>query len=53
MKESTLVMNHSAAPSVTTNAHNQVIWRHMKEPTPVINHLAAPSVTTSAQAQAL
>ena len=53
MKGPTQVINHSAAPSVTTNAQRQVISSNMVERTPVINHLAAPSVTTKALIQVL
>ena len=53
MKEPTQVKSHSAAPSVTINAQEQVLCNVMKEPTLVINHLAAPSVITNAQVQAI
>ena len=49
MKEFTLVKNHSAVHSVTTNAQHQAILRDMKEPTLEINHSAVHSVATSAQ----
>ena len=51
MKEPTLVINHSAAPSVTKNVQHQAIYRHMKEPTLEINHSAALNVATNAQHQ--
>ena len=48
IKESTLVINHPAAPSMTSDADHQVVWRCIKEyNTLVINHPAAPSVITS------
>ena len=54
MKEPSIVIGHSGAPSVTTNAQHQVICREMKEHTlVVVNHLAAPSVTTHAQHQVI
>ena len=54
MKEPSIVIGNSGAPSVTTNAQRQVIRRDMKEPTlVVVNHLAAPSVTTHAQHQVI
>ena len=40
MYEPTLVISHSAAKSVNTNANNQVHWIHTKESTPMRNHLA-------------
>ena len=46
MKEFTQEVNHSAAPSVTTNAQDQVILGGMKEFTQEVNHSAALSVTT-------
>ena len=49
--KSTPVKSHSAAPTVTTNAQHQAIWRDMKEFTQETNHSAAPSVTTNAQHQ--
>ena len=45
MKEPTAVINHSVAPSVTTNIQFPAIQRDMKEPTLVISHSAFPSVT--------
>ena len=53
MKEPTLVINHSAAPSVTTNAQDQVILGGMKEFTQEVNHSAVPNVTTNAQDQVI
>ena len=40
MYEPTLVISHSAAKSVITNANNQVHWMHTKESTPMRNHSA-------------
>ena len=37
MKEFTLVMNHSVARIVTTNAQLQAIWKYIKEPATLIN----------------
>ena len=51
MKEPTLVINRSPAPSVTKNVQHQAIYRHMKEPTLEINHSAALNVATNAQHQ--
>ena len=51
MKEFTLVINHSVAPSVTINAQTKVVLKGMKEPTQVKNHSAAPSVTINAPDQ--
>ena len=51
MKEPTLVINRSAAPSVTKSVQHQAIYRHMKEPTLEINHSAALNVATNAQHQ--
>ena len=53
MKESTQDVNHSAAPSVTTNAQHQVPWRLIKESILVRNHSAAHSVISNAQHQAI
>ena len=47
MKETKAVINHSVAPSVTTNVQYQAIKRYMKQPTLAINHSAAPSVSVS------
>ena len=41
----TVVISHSAAKSVITNANNQLHWRHTKESTSMRNHPAAQSVT--------
>ena len=40
MKESTLVINHLAAPSAPTNAHKKHIWFHMNKFTLMKNHWA-------------
>ena len=53
MKEPTLVINHSAALNVTTNAQHQAIWRDMKEPIQEINPSAALNVTRSSLIQAV
>ena len=42
MKEPTLVINHSIAPSVTTSVQHKAIWRAMKEPTTVISPFRCP-----------
>ena len=44
MKESTLVANHSAAPSVARNLVKQVIQGLMKEFTMGVNHTVAKNV---------
>ena len=49
MKERTLVIIHSFAPSAARHSVNHNIWGLMKESTLGINHSAAPSVSTSAQ----
>ena len=53
MKESTLVINHSAAHSVTTNAQQHTIWRDTKQSTQVQNLSAAPNVTSNADNQVI
>ena len=53
MREFTQVINHSSAPSVTTNALTLVILRGMNGPTMDINHSVAHSVTTNAQVQVI
>ena len=53
MKESTLVLNLSAAPSVIRNSQMAVVGRDMKEPTLVLNHSAAANVTTNAQTKVI
>ena len=50
MKEPTLVINYSAAPSVTINAPFQVLWRNIRDSILVIGHTAAPNVTTKSNA---
>ena len=47
------MINHSAAHTVTTNAHGQVISGLMKESTLVKNHSVAHTVTSSAQHQVI
>ena len=42
MKEPTLVISHSIAPSVTTSVQHKAIWRAMKEPTTVISPFRCP-----------
>ena len=49
MKEPTLVINHSATPTVTKNVQHQALWRDLKGTTAMINHSVAPSVTTTVQ----
>ena len=46
MKEPTLVINHSAVPSVTKMV-SLMMARDTKEPRAVINHSVAPNVTTN------
>ena len=48
MREFTLVINLSAAPSVTSNAQDQAVLKYIKEPMIVINLSVAPSAALNA-----